>query len=318
MIEVIFGRRCDSPRSPLMNKGRRLKKARPFWLPASTFYFLAAAVAIGVFFLVWAILGEARDESPWIAAGLMASVSMIAAVVVREVVLRSRRNSVFLAQRRLDNSILSAAVPARREEDPDKLTLERNSIWLEEVKRKSEAAMVLGRLAESHREVFELCAEYLELVRRELPTVGVGSPRLAAITRGRDKVERIHRRHMLKWAEIEIKNNTQAALESDRRSVRIGSAGRALSAVTIAFEYYPDEPEIVRTKDAVEDFAASVYSVEALERAKRAEESGDLNKALACTMEAERFALQIVGAAVENPLENIRNDIKRLSKMLEG
>ena len=299
-----------------MRNDRRLRKSRPFWLPASTYYFLAAAIAIGIFFLVWAILGEARDENPWIAAGLMASASMIAAVVLREIVLRLRRNSIFIAQRKLDNALLAAPIPVRREDHPGKLTLERNAILLEEIKRKSEAAMVLGRLAESHREVFELCAQYLEVAKRELPTIGVGSPRLVPITRGRDRVERIHRRHMLKWAEIEIKANTQAALDTDRISIRSERARRALHAVELAFDHYPDEPDIVRSKVAVEDFVISIKAAEAVHRSERAESKGDLEKALTCLLEAERYALRIVESEAEDPLNRIRDDVSRIKRLL--
>ena len=300
-----------------MKKDRRLRKGRPFWLPASTYYFLAAAVAIGVFFLVWALFGEARDENPLIAAGLMASVSMISAVVVREVILRVRRNAVFLAQKKLDNSVLFAPVPIRRE-DPEKLTLEQNNLLLEEIRRKSEAAMVLGKLAESHKEVFELCARYLEVAKRELPTIGVGSPRLAPITRGRDRVERIHRRHMLRWAEIEIKANTEAALATDRISARSDHARRALAAAELAFDHYPDEPDIVRSREVVEDFVTSIKVAQAVQRAHRAEAKGDLEQALTRAIEAERLAIQIVGDGSGNPLGRIREDIDRLKKLLDG
>lgn len=296
-------------------KNRRLRKGRPFWLPASSFYFLAAAVAIGVFFLVWAILVDSGEENPWIAAGLIASVSMIVAVFLREVILRLRSNSVVSAQRRLDHSLLSAPVPVR-EEDPRKLTLERNKILLDEITRKSEAAMVFGKLAESHREVFELCAAYLDVAQRELPTIGVGSPRLGAITRGRDRADRLHRRHMLKWAEIEIRSNTQAAAESVRQSQRMEKAERALSAARVAFEHYPDEPDIIRSKNAVEDLMHYLRATEALRRSARSEERGDIERALFHAMDAERSASLIKGDGAENSLPRIRKEIERLRNVL--
>ena len=298
-----------------MRKDRRLRKSRPFWLPASTYYFLATAIAIGIFFLVLAILGEARDANPWIAAGLMASASMIAAVVVREIVIRLRRNSIFVAQRKLDSAVLSAPIPIRRDEYREKLTLERNAILLEDIKRKSEAAMVLGRLAESHKEVFELCSQYLTVAKRELPTIGVGSPRLAAITRGRDRVERIHRRHMLRWAEIEIQSNTQAALDSELIAVRSDRAIRAMSAADVAFDHYPDEPDVIRSRDAVKDFVFSIKSAEEVQRAEKAEAAGEIEEALTRLIEAERYALQIRDLGSDDPLNRIRNDIERLERL---
>ncbi|HEX6280484.1 MAG TPA: hypothetical protein VFZ49_10795, partial [Pyrinomonadaceae bacterium] len=203
-----------------VNRSRK----RPFWLPATSYYFLAVAVAVGVFFLVWAILAETQEENPWITAGLFSSVTMISAVVVREVILRYRRETIALEQRRLDQSLLSARSVSRHEPDATKLTLERNAYLVAEIVRKSEAASVLGKLAESHREVFELCERYIEVATKELAKVNVGSPRLAAITRGRSKAERLHRHHMMQWAEIEVGSNSLAASESERNSVRLEKA----------------------------------------------------------------------------------------------
>src|SRR5688572_13675760 len=121
----------------------RRTNSQPFWLPATTYYFLSAAIAIGVFFLVWGILAESAGEMPWISAELMSSVSLILAVVVREVILRTRRRRVFETQKKLDRVLLAAPVNARKYSDPIKLTLERNAVFLNDIVRKSEAANVL-------------------------------------------------------------------------------------------------------------------------------------------------------------------------------
>lgn len=272
-----------------MKRGRPLSdpRRRPFWLPASTYYFLTIAVAIAIFFLVWAILAEAKEENPWIAAGLISSTSMIIAIVVREVILRHRRNSIFLAQKRLDKTVLSVGVPFRRDET-NKLTIERNAILLSEIARKSEAAKVLGQFSESHREVFELCAQYIAVATKELPTVGVGSPRLAAIQRGRAKVESLHQEHMLRWAEIEIRNNISSE-DAERIPRRLGGAKKALSAAMTALEHYPDNEDLLTSRLAIEDFIDSMRIAEAVQKAERAEVRGDLDKALEGYAEAKRL-----------------------------
>ena len=263
-----------------MKRERRpsIPRRRPFWLPASTYYFLTLAVAIAIFFLVWAILAETKEENPWIAAGLISSTSMIAAIVVREVVLRHRRNSIFLAQKRLDRSVLSVPPPVRLDE-PNKLTLERNAILLGEIVRKSEAAKVLGQFSESHREVFELCAQYISVATKELPNIGVGSPRLVAIQRGRAKAESLHREHMLRWAEIEIRHNIDAG-DEERISRRLGGAKKALRVAMTALEKYPDNSDLMASRIAIEDFIDSMRIAEAIQGAERAEIRGDLEKAL--------------------------------------
>ena len=204
------------------------------------------------------MLNDGRNESPWIPAGLFSSVSMIIAIVIREVVMRNRRASIYAAQRRLDSSVLSVPFPAARISDPEKLTLERNNLLIDEIVRKSEAAKVLSRLGESHREVFQLCDAYIETVRRELPHIGVGSPRLAAVRRGRDKAERIHKFHMLKWAEIEAKSNAQAASIAERIDIKLKKAKKALSVVEIASSRYPEDRNLADSRFVLEELVESI------------------------------------------------------------
>ncbi|MEQ1763613.1 MAG: hypothetical protein ABL984_10755 [Pyrinomonadaceae bacterium] len=295
-----------------MKRERRLNdpRRRPFWLPASTYYFLTIAVAIAIFFLVWAILADAKEENPWISAGLIASTSMIAAIVVREIVLRHRRNSIFLAQKRLDRSVLSAPIPVRMDE-PNKFTLERNAILLGEIVRKSEAAKVLGHFSESHREVFELCEQYIAVATKELPNIGVGSPRLAAIQRGRAKVESLHQQHLLRWAEIEIRNNI-ASGDEEPVSKRLGGAKKALRVATTALENYPDNSDLIASRVAIEDHILSMRIAEAVDRAERAELRGDLDKALERFTEAKRL-MQKNPQSIEH-----EESLQRITTKIEG
>src|SRR5688572_5597680 len=94
---------------------------RPFWLPASNYYVLAFALSVAFFFLVWGTLHDGGDEIPWVAAGIGASVILIASVILREFVLR-RASMRFTAQRSL-----TASIPHNHSADPrnpNKLTLE--------------------------------------------------------------------------------------------------------------------------------------------------------------------------------------------------
>ena len=49
------------------------------WLPASNYYALTMAVVIAFFFLVWGILHDGGDETPWISAGIGASAVLFGA-----------------------------------------------------------------------------------------------------------------------------------------------------------------------------------------------------------------------------------------------
>lgn len=289
------------------------RRSHPFWLPASTFYFLAAAVAIGIFFLVWAILNDGRDNSPWIAAGLFSSVSMMMAVVVREVILRHRRANIYAKQRRLDNAVLSAPVPVRSDTDPDKLTLERNTILIEEIVRKSEAAKVLSRLPESHREVFLLCDAYIEAAQRELPHIGVGSPRLAAIRRGRDKIEGIHKLHMLKWAEIEARSLTEAASVAKRTEAKLEKARAALNVVETAASRYPEQNSLIESRIVLEELIATIGISRLIGLADKAESKGSTARALKHLREASSLTKSVhASEKMTEAEERLSSEIARL------
>jgi hypothetical protein len=141
-----------SPAHKLLNKNR------PFWLPVANFYVLAAAVAIAVFFISWAVLNAGEEEMPLISAGLLASAILAGAVVLREVIIRSARYRVMLAQERIDRNVkivqrqnnLLALV---------KMTIEENNRILKRILERSQAADNSGKSSESHRQIFELCHE---------------------------------------------------------------------------------------------------------------------------------------------------------------
>ena len=253
---------------------------RPFWLPASNFYILAASVAIAFFFLVWGILNEGRaDETPWIPAGLGAAMILSAAVIVREIVLREARRRYLSSQRRMDESLKGIARRVR-EHEPAKLTLERNAAILHDISKKSEAAKVLGRFAEGHKEVFELCDEYLTAVTKELPTVGAGSPRIAALHRGTKVATSLHHFHMLQWAEIETRELTREASKRDKISSKLESAQAALEVVDFALKSYPEEAALLDSRYLLVELVSTIRASDLIARADRAAFKGNPKRAL--------------------------------------
>lgn len=252
---------------------KRRRKPQPFWLPASTYYFLVSGVVVGVFFLTWGILNDGREE-PWIIAGVLASVTMIAAVAVREVIFRLRQKNVYLDQKRLDTSF-TLHNSLRGSESVEKLTIEQNKALLNEIKKRSEAAEIFGDQAENHRQVFLLCDEYLSIVQSQLSNVAVGSPRLAPLTIGRRSVERIHRHHMLRWAEIEVTKSTNMA--RDRVSVehKLEDAHKALNIVATASLKYPHESVLNESKEVLTDLVRSLTFGQMMSEAEEFEAASD-------------------------------------------
>lgn len=262
-------------------KKRRVSNTyRPFWLPASNFYILAAAFAVAVFFLAWAILNAGREEMPLVSAGLLASMILAGAVVLREVILRSARYRLLLAQERLDSNIRAVQRKNGSPLKSEKLTLDQNSKILSEIEKKSNAASNLGRLPEHHWQVFELCHEYLRRSEREIELIGSGSPRVAVLRQTREKVQNLHKYHLLAWSSLESRALIQEAKLCATISKKLENAIKALTILDSAIEFYPAEKELSDSVAAVKEFMATVKVSHWIEQAERSAFKGNYKRAL--------------------------------------
>lgn len=259
---------------------KAVRQHRPFWLPASNYYVLTIAVTAAIFFLLWAILHDESDEMPWIGAGIGASFVLGGAVFLREIVLRNARIRYIAAQRRLDHNI--AALPALNPglQNPNKLTLEKNAAILQQIKQKSEAARLLSKFANGHLEVFEICNEYLSLSKNELKTVAVGSPRLAALRRGRETIKVLHRFHLLEWAEIETRSLTRDAKNNVTINERLKASQKALDIIHTALQFYPNELNLKHSEAALTEFIGTIKISHWIEEAERSVFKGHYKKAV--------------------------------------
>lgn len=293
-------------------KGRR----RPFWLPASNYYVLAVSVAAGFFFVVWAVLDGLAIEMPWAVAGVSSSILMAGAVVLRETVLRREYNRFLREQRHLGRRTQGAVVDARH---PEKLTLERNAAILGEIKKKSDAAKVLNKFSAGHREVFELCGEYLARNKSELKKVNPGSPRLAPLLKSRSSVADYHRYHLLQWAEIEARlMANEAATREDPRE-KVEAIRTAMRVIESALASYPAEPRLVETRELLEDTVVSIKVGDWVEQAERAAFDGDYAQAKSLYREALFYLARdnVQSAERERAAMRINAEIERL-RMLEN
>jgi len=279
MVKILTHR--PSTTQPIQNYRHQVKpNRRPFWLPASGFYVLAAAAAIFVFFVILAAFRDGRDEMPWTTAGIASSIILAGAVLLREVVFRGARNRLLDTQRQLDRNL--KATPAVRNgtiQDPNKLTLEKNAAILKEIKQKSDAAKVLGKMPAGHKEVFEMCDRYIEVARNELKTITPGSPRLGPLLRGREMAENMHRFHLLQWAEIETRTLMHEARHIQKFNDKLATAQKAIAIVDSALEYYPGEENLRESGEALREFVASIKLSNWIERAERAAFKGNYKQA---------------------------------------
>ncbi len=286
----LAGRQTSSVgvKSGASNARLRHKLNRPFWLPASNYYVLSAAISIAVFFLVWGVLLDGAEEAPWIASGIAASIILASAVVLREIFLRKARRRFLLTQSKLDANLkgVRAAghqqrlLPQKTSHVSNKLTVEKNAAIVKQIQQKSESARLSGKLAEAHLEVVELCGNYLSLNQRQMEMVGVGSPRLAALRRGRETVGQLHRYHLLTWAQNESRHLTQESKIRVKISDKIEAAQRALHTLQTAAEFYPNERQLIESETVLREFIASINVSHWIEQAERAAFKGNYKRAI--------------------------------------
>jgi len=295
------------------------KYREPLWFPASNYYFLTAAISGALFFLIWGVTNDGSENISWLAAGIASGLALAVAVFVREVILRSARDR-FLSARRLDNSVRSVTLRSSAGiHDSAKLTLESNTVILREIRQKSDAAKILGKFSEAHREVVVLCEEYLVVAALELPKVRAGSPRIAAFRKGSEIISRCHRYHLLQWAEIEARALTQEARMRDNISEKLDTAQKALRVVDLALRSYPDEKSLLDSKDALQDFLSSISVTNWIEKAERAYFKGYHETAISFYQDAlfDLTRNDIKSRDRELVGERILVEIKRIEQLLQ-
>ena len=274
-----------------------IRKRPPFWLSALNYYILVIAIAAALFFVLWGVLHDSGEEAPWIGAGLAACIVIASAVFLREFILRISHSRQVAEQRRMDVALHGLSNKAHHSEK--KLTIEKNAALLHEIKRKSDAAKILDRLPEGHREVFEMCGRYLSINSKELANVSPGSPRLAVLLKGKDAAESFHRFHLLKWAEIESRQFSAEAKQQTHMTKKLESAQKALGAIASALHFYPNEEDLQRSEEALLEFIASIKLENLLDRADRASFKGNHRQARKLYRDA-LFFLERDGRQLQN------------------
>jgi hypothetical protein len=259
---------------------RPIRDRGPVWVSALNYYFLVLFFAAAVFFVVFAILYDGYDDTPWLVAGGSSVAFVVSLFLFREVVMRRARSRA-LAARRLSHHLNAAKRIRPSVDGVIKLTLQRNDELLHEIRLKSDAAKVLGKFADGHREVFELCDAYLSLASAELGRARVGSPRIPAIRKGTISVSKRHRYHMLRWAEIKARAFTTDVNDPARPlSDKLEAAEDTLTAVERAFTIYPEETALNDSLALLRVFLSTGRVRSYVESAERASQAGATDEAL--------------------------------------
>ncbi len=309
-------RLSDGPRD-FRTEARR--NGGSFWISAANYYLLSVLVVAITFLVVLDGFYDIHDETSWIAAGLAGIGFAACLVLFREVILRRIRQRAN-AERRLSRHLRVSDAGTGEHPGRGKVSLEQNGKILDDIRTKSEAAKVLGGLADAHREVFELCERYISLVSGNLSEARPGSPRIPALRKGRRLASDRHRFHMLRWAEIKAKEFSAEPNGSDRPNRKSALAREALEAVGRAIEVYPDERALADSKAVLEIFLISAGIRDSIDRAERAASEGNGQIAIEHYREAlAQLEGCELGSSERKAIEDrIRSEIGRINTSFDA
>ena len=249
-------------------------------MPSTTGYMLAAGItAASLFIVLWWMLHGSGDEAPWFPAGLAASVVMLVAAAARQVVMRRAWTRYILEQDRHESSAKSST----KHQTTVSSSGRKSDVYynaLRAVQKKSAEADALGELPEAHLEAYHLCHDYLASTEEALRNGGLGGETRAAMRAGQERVRLLQKHHLLTWASGSTHSITQDAQRRVSVADKIETAQRALDVIRAASHVYPDEPDLIASKGAVEEFMASVKVAHWVELAERAAFKGQYRRAI--------------------------------------
>ncbi len=246
-------------------------------MPSSAGYLIGAFVAaLALFAALWWMLVSGGDESPWIPAGLAASVVLLVALSAREVVMR-RAWTRYLLEQGGDPSgrgKRDTKSGSRKSQSTSLLS----GAW-RTIQKQSEEAEA-SSTPEPHFEVFNLCQDYLTSSEEALQSNSLPTEKRIALKAGQERVRALQKHHLITWARDSSRALTHEAQQRGRISDKIESANRALHCLESAQKVYPNEVELRESTVAIHEFIASVKVAHWVELAERSAFKGHHRRAI--------------------------------------
>ena len=245
-------------------------------MPSSAGYLIAAiAAAVALFFVLWWMLVSGGDETPWVPAGLAASVVLLVALSAREVVMRRAWTRYLLEQGIHQHSTRSASDKGNtRKTYSTSLATALRSIQYQSADANA------GSFPESHLEVFHLCQNYLARAEEALRSNNLPPEKRIAIRSGQDRVRTLEKHHLLTWAKDSSRAFTHEAQQRARTSDKIETANRALDCLDSALKVFPEDTELNASKLAIRELIASMKVAHWVEIAERTAFKGHYRRAV--------------------------------------
>lgn len=253
---------------------------------------VAAAAAAALFFILWWMLQA--EDSPWVPAGLAASVVMLVAAFARLLVVRRAGNQHRNPSREVHEH--SGRRPTLNEVMH---STSRHAAALRALQKQSAVADERDS-AQTHREVYELCSEYLIGAERALQSPALLADGRVALRGGQERVRELQKHHLLTWARTSARALTHEAQQRVRLYEKLETANRALECIDQALKLYPDDAELTSSAQAVHEFIASNRLAHWIELAERAAFKGYFQRAIDCYRDALYYLQRDTGDPAGN------------------
>ena len=231
----------------------------------------AAAASAALFFVLWWMLQG--EENPWVPAGLAASVVMLVAASARIVVMRRRTRYV------QEQGLRDVRDHAMRRPS-GKVSTSLHSAALRALQKQSADADAREVPPQRHREIFDLCTDYLSGVEQALLSPGLPAEGRLSLRAGQTRVRTLQKHHLLTWARDSARALTHEAQQRARLYEKVETANRALEYIDSALKVYPDEEELKVSAQAVREFITSSRVAHWVELAERAAFKGYYRRAI--------------------------------------
>ena len=238
----------------------------------SGFMTAAAAASAALFFVLWWMLQG--EENPWVPAGLAASVVMLVAVSARILVVRRRTR--FLGEK----NHLGGRGSMRRPSGKVMQSTSLHSAALRALQKQSLDADARDLPPQAHREIFDLCCDYLNGAEQALLSPNLPAEGRLALRAGLERARTLQRHHLLTWARGSARSLTYEAQQRVRLYEKVETANRALECIDSALKVYPDEEELKVSARAVREFITSIRVAHWVELAERAAFKGYYRRAI--------------------------------------
>ena len=246
-------------------------------MPSTVGYMLAAGVtAAALFFVLWWMLHSGGDETPWIPAGLAASVVMVVAAAAREVVMRRAWTNYILDHDRREST---ASEAWKHSSSGSSTRIDKHAAALRAIQRRAAEADAASAQPEAHLDVYQMCQDYLANADEALRSTNAVENRVA-LRAGQERVRALQKHHLLAWARAASRSLAHEAQRRVLISNKIETAMRALDVIDAALKIYPDEDELKESTAAIQEFIVSVKVGRWVELAERASFKGQYRRAI--------------------------------------